>query len=57
MLRLYRTAVSGRVRTSYTPACGGCATVPRSRSGVIWYAISARPGHAPRVSELSLCRI
>ena len=23
MLRLYRTAVSGRVRTSYTPACGG----------------------------------
>ena len=28
MLRLYRTAVSGRVRTSYTPACGGCATVP-----------------------------
>ena len=32
MLRLYRTAVSGRVRTSYTPACGGCATVPRSRS-------------------------
>lgn len=56
MLRLYRTAVSGRVRTSYTPACGGCATVPRSRSGV-WYAISARPGHAPRVSELSLCRI
>ena len=47
MLRLYRTAVSGRVRTSYTPACGGCATVPRSRSGVCVRDFRAAGSRAP----------